>query len=109
MNNPTNSSLKFGLTEAQFQILNKLLIEPLKQAGAKIWIFGSRARGDHRPASDVDILYEFANSAPPPGFIFSITSDLEESRFPFTVDLVEIKNLAKSYQENILRDRVEIS
>ena len=36
------------------------LIQPVaKKYGIKaIWLFGSRARGDHRPDSDVDLLIQ---------------------------------------------------
>lgn len=96
----------FGLTPPQFAILQTLLIEPLKSKGANVWIFGSRARGDHHPTSDVDILFEFtADQTPPSGFLFSIKSDLEESRFPFTFDLVNIKDLADSYRNGVLQER----
>ena len=82
---------------------------PLKTAGASVWIFGSRSRGDHKKFSDVDILYEFKKeSLPPSGLIFSVKCDLDESRFPYLVDLVAVKDLAESYKEQVLRDRVPI-
>ncbi len=109
MNSPAHPWSKFGLTVDQYKILDELMIQPLKAAGAKVWIFGSRARGDHRPASDVDVLFEFPSDVvPPSGMIFSIKSDLEESRFPYTVDLVSVKDMAVSYKENVFRDRIII-
>jgi predicted nucleotidyltransferase len=91
---------------AEFNILNEVMISPLKKAGAQVWIFGSRARGDHKKFSDVDILYEFpAKVRPPSGFVFSVKADLDESRFPFLVDLVAAQDLAESYKEQVLRDR----
>jgi predicted nucleotidyltransferase len=99
----------FGFTADEWRILHNLIVNPLKQSGATVWIFGSRARGDHRSTSDVDILFDFKNTAlPTGGWFFSIKSDLEESRFPFTLDLVDLNNLAVSYRENILKERVEI-
>ena len=82
------------------------MIKPLKNAGATVWIFGSRARGDHQNHSDVDILYEFGgDQMPPSGLIFSIKSEFDESRFPYTLDLVAVKDLASSYRPHVLRDR----
>lgn len=50
--------MKFGLSEQQFEILNDILIQLLKKKNAKVYIFGSRARGKHHPFLDVDILFE---------------------------------------------------
>ncbi len=48
--------MKFGLTDQQFQILNETLVSPLKSHGARVWIFGSRARGDNKAFSDINIV-----------------------------------------------------
>jgi predicted nucleotidyltransferase len=62
--------MKFGLTEDQFQILNETVVSPLKSHGATVWIFGPRARGDHKASSDVDIMYAKKDSTQfPKGFI----------------------------------------
>jgi uncharacterized protein len=97
----------FGLTQDEFKILNDTIIHPLKEAGSTVWIFGSRATGHARPASDVDILFEFLPpSKKPPGFIFSIMSEFDESRFPYTVDLVDVENLATSYRDRVFKERI---
>jgi len=50
-----------------------------------LWIFGSRARGDYRPDSDLDILVEFAQ---PIGLEFVSLHDLLEEWLGVKVDLV---------------------
>lgn len=101
--------MKYGLTELQFLTLLDLVISPLKACGATVWIFGSRARGDHKPFSDVDILYETQNNRPfPVGFISKLKETIEESRFPFKVDLVNLKEIADSYREGALKDILEL-
>jgi len=44
---------------------------------ADLWIFGSHARGDSRPGSDLDLLVEFTR---PPGFdnFMGLKCDLED-------------------------------
>jgi predicted nucleotidyltransferase len=48
----------FGLTLDQFEILKTLVLKPLKERKAKVFVFGSRARGTHHVFSDIDILFE---------------------------------------------------
>lgn len=99
--------MKLGLSEKHFQIVQDLAITPLKSCGARVWVFGSRARGDFRPFSDLDLLYQTATPLAS-GFLSKITEALEDSRLPIKIDLVQESDLAESYKENILRDRVEL-
>ena len=41
--------MKFGLSDSQFKILLDLVIRPLQNQGAKVFIFGSRVKGNHHP------------------------------------------------------------
>ena len=85
------------------------MFEPLKNSGAQVWIFGSRARGDYRPFSDIDVLYDFAgNKRPPSGLIYSIKESAEESRLPFKIDMVDLCDLAQSYRDQVLQDRKSV-
>ena len=45
---------QFGLSEDELNTLAQLVVGPLVGAGAKVWCFGSRARGDHKKFSDID-------------------------------------------------------
>jgi uncharacterized protein len=102
--------MKFGLAPYQYKILNDLVVKPLQKADAKVWIFGSRATGKYREQSDVDILYEPSKDHQlPVGLIFKIKSDIEESNFPFKVDLVNKEEIAFSYKEQVEKDKVLIS
>lgn len=98
--------MKFGLTPLQLEIISTKLLLPLENAGIKVWFFGSRARGDFKQFSDLDVLYEGQNI--PPSLIGSVSEDLEESSLPIKVDLVNIEDLAESYRESVLRDRTEV-
>ena len=99
----------FGLSEDQFKILNTILIQPLKQKKAKVYIFGSRARGKFHPYSDVDVLFEEApDSLISSEELASIKEELEESRLTVKVDVVNFKNLAQSFLNSVLSERVEI-
>ena len=101
--------MKFGLSEQQFEILNKILIQPLKKKNAKVYVFGSRARGKHHPFSDVDILFEESSDILISDMELSrIKEALEDSRLSVKVDVVNSKNLAKSFVETVTKEKIEI-
>lgn len=101
--------MKFGMTNEQYSLLEALVIEPLKSYNCKVYIFGSRARATNHPHSDVDLLYALANKVELPiGFLSKIKEDIENSRFPFIVDFVNENELAESYRESILSNRIEL-
>jgi predicted nucleotidyltransferase len=95
----------FGLEPRHFEILSEILINPLHAAGCKVFIFGSRARGDHRAFSDIDILID---GDAPQSLVNSIEEQLDDSQLPIRVDLVQLKDLAESYRTGALKDRIEI-
>ncbi len=94
----------FGLTPSDWEIVRTTCIDPLKKLGVKVWVYGSRARGDHKKFSDLDILYH----GNPGAVIHSIKEALEESRLTIKVDLVSADDLAESYRSNIFKDRREV-
>lgn len=96
-----------GLNSKDYEILNTILIMPLKSRGCRLWVFGSRARGDYKEYSDIDLLYE-AKADLPLGLIYDIKTQLEDSNLSIKVDLVDVKDLAESYKHSVFQDRLEI-
>jgi predicted nucleotidyltransferase len=83
------------------QILTSIIKKHLPLV--KIYLFGSRARGDYTPWSDIDValdtgkkidLYELS----------IIKEEIEESSIPFTVDVVDMHNISEDFRKNILKD-----
>lgn len=102
--------MKFGITDQEWILLKELVLKPLKDLGAKIWIFGSRARGTHHKFSDIDLLFELKNNQRLPlEKLSKITELLENSNLPYKVDLVNIVDLAEAYKSSVLQDRVELN
>ena len=95
--------MKFGLTIQEYSFIKKSL-EPLKSQGAKIWCYGSRARGDHHKFSDLDLMVEHDTDLSK--VVSNISEFFEDSNFPYKVDLVEKRNFAKSYLPSFERDKV---
>ncbi|MGL5577661.1 MAG: nucleotidyltransferase family protein [Fusobacteriaceae bacterium] len=77
----------FGLKESEFY----LIIDILKIYSKEIeWvkIFGSRARGDFKNYSDIDLAVAFRKD-----IILELTDNFKESNLQFTVDVIDYKKL----------------
>jgi predicted nucleotidyltransferase len=95
-----------GLSEDHFKLLNTILLQPLRELGLELWVFGSRARGTQSQFSDVDILFSMTTPSPETRRrAFQAPDQLKESRFPFRVDLVDLEDLATSYRDQVLSER----
>lgn len=58
--------------------------------GLRVFLFGSRARGNARPFSDLDIALSAGDSPVPGGLTAQLSELFENSRIPFDVDLVDL-------------------
>lgn len=99
--------MKFGIEDRHFDILRRAVIDPLKAKGARVYIFGSRITGKHHSHSDVDLLFS-VDEPLSAGFLATVKEQIEESNFPYTVDLVDEKELAESYRGSVFSQRQEL-
>lgn len=67
-----------------------IVLRGLEGWPAKVWLFGSFARGEERTASDIDIAVE-PGPEMPPSALSAIEEALEESTIPYFVDLVDLR------------------
>ena len=88
------------------QMMNKVIADYFKtQPVQRAWLFGSFARGEQRPWSDVDILVEFDKEKPIGLLKFAgIICDLEDL-IGHKVDLVEEGTLKSYAVESVNRDK----
>lgn len=101
--------MSFGISETHYKTIEQLAIQPLKQSGARVFIFGSRARGDHHPFSDLDILYKYDSGIlPSAGLISQILESLENSNIPIKIDLVDDTELAEEFRPSVEKDLTEV-
>ena len=87
-----------GLSEEKL----KKIVEFLRERDAKkIYVFGSRARGDVKEGSDVDILVEFGENAPKGFEFFALHHDIAEM-IGIKVDVLTLQML-----DPLIRGEVE--
>ena len=72
---------------------------------AKIILYGSRARGDFKEGSDIDIALEEKDKIEAM-LINNIIWDLEDSDLPIFFDIVDFKKMSEDMKKNIFRDGI---
>ena len=88
--------------------MTQLIAEYFKtQPVLKAWLFGSFARGEETPDSDVDILVTLDYSQPVGLEFFGMFEDLKEL-LGRPVDLVVDRSLAHFARESVERDKILI-
>lgn len=95
-----------SLSAEQLDYIRKIVVNPLKRHGARVYCFGSRARGDAAPFSDLDLMV--VADSPLKSELTRIREELEEGSFPYVVELVEEETFLKSYGDDYLAERVEL-
>ena len=87
------------------QTMTQLIADYFKtQPVLKAWLFGSFARGEETPQSDVDILVVLDHSQPVGMKFFGMYEDLRQL-LGRNVDLVTERSLAPFARESVERDR----
>jgi len=79
------------------KIISKYLLE------AKIYLFGSRARQNHMPESDVDIALD--NDKKIESYVLSLVKEeIDASTIPYTVDVIDMHAISENLKNQILKD-----
>lgn len=96
--------MKFGLSDLEYNYIAKTVVAPFKEKQVDVYCFGSRARGDNKKFSDLDLLIEASRK----NFevIYShIKEKLENENFPYRVDIVFKDEVAVSYANQIHKEK----
>ena len=71
--------------------------------GCKVYLFGSRARGDSDPGSDIDLALDSGEVI---GFdvISRLKGEIEETNIPLKVDLVDLNDVDDDFKKKVIRE-----
>lgn len=93
------------LREQAFAEIRRRIFAHLGGRAARVYLFGSCARGDWRQSSDVDVAVEPLE--PVPDDLFPAIRDaLEESDIPYFVDVVDWRRADPALRATILREGI---
>ena len=97
---------KFGLEKRHLEFVKHILTKYVHDGSAKFYIFGSRAKGNYRKYSDIDIAIESNN------FTDEIKSKLEfefeNSTLPYEVDVINLNSITEKFKSLIKDDLIEL-
>ena len=81
--------------------LKDIVLDELKNEPVKIFVFGSRARGDFRLGSDVDIGLISQKKAYSNRVSF-LREKIENSNIPYKVDIVNFEEVSEDFRQKAL-------
>jgi len=83
----------------------KILMDILKRYPYKFYIYGSRAKGNARRYSDIDI---FCKEKMKEGDLTNLEMDLDESDLTIKIDVLDADHCSLEFREAIKKDLIEI-
>ena len=94
--------MKFGLTDETFKKIKNVVD---KFRNYDFFVFGSRARGDYKKNSDIDIVVKNCIDEKEK---FNVKNEMDLLNIPYTIDLIFIEDITKKeFLESIERDEVK--
>lgn len=97
----------FGLEKSELDFILKLLRENLPSE-TRYYIFGSRAKGNYKKFSDVDIAILSDDSKLDGLLLNELVNKFAESLFPYEVDIIDLNAVSQTFKSIISKDLVEI-
>lgn len=84
----------------------RIVLAGLGAQRARVFLFGSRARGNARPTSDIDIAL-IADEPLAADTLANIREALEESSIPYVVDVVDLSTVDETFRHHALTGAVQ--
>lgn len=85
--------------------LRRMVLDALAEHDAEVWLFGSCARDEVRQHSDIDIAI-LPHDASGSGIIAELAADIEDSRIPYNVDLVDLRRADAALIDEVRREGI---
>lgn len=83
----------------------RIAVETLKPYPAKIYLFGSWAKGTSSEYSDIDLAVDSKMPLPVEA-LSTLRERLEDSRIPWRVEVVDLRTASSFFRERVLREGI---
>jgi len=94
-----------ALRQAPLARTRELILAALEGMPVSVWLFGSWARGEARPSSDIDVAV-LPTGEIPAGALARLRLALEESTIPQRVDLVDLRDVDDAFRRTVMKGGV---
>lgn len=85
------------------EVVKTIVMDYLGNTGARVYLFGSWARGDEYYGSDIDVGVWYDRPLPA-GRLSYLREALEESTVPYSVDLVDLTRTDSAFRERVIKE-----
>ena len=85
--------------------VRRIVLRRLAGHRARVYLFGSFARGEASRVSDIDVAIDPLEPLPV-GLVAEIAEDLENSRSIYPVDLVDLTDASERFRSRVLAEGV---
>ena len=86
--------------------VRRIVMDVLDGGKVTVYLFGSWARGEATPLSDIDVAIE-PHTALPPGTLAGLRERLEESHVPYRVDVVDLRRATPAFRRRVLAEGIQ--
>jgi len=100
-----NPDSRFG-REMVLDKVKQIVSEHLKGFGVKLYLFGSWARQEERPTSDIDLAI-WSDQSLPTGILAKLRTALEEAAIPYPVELVDLGEADEVFVSQVMKEGIE--
>jgi len=94
-----------GKREDILKQVKELVLKSVEKTPARVYLFGSWARGEERATSDIDIAVEPIGVVLP-FLLQNLREELEESHIPYNVDVVDTREADSKLIDNIMKEGI---
>jgi len=94
------------LDEKYLEIIREIVNREIRDEHAELYLFGSRARGENRQTSDIDLALRSDTDLT--STLVRLREKFEESLIPYEVDVLQLEKAGEAFQEEIKREGVLI-
>ena len=91
------------ISEQFISELKQLVLEHLDGIAVKVYLYGSRAKGNARSTSDIDIAL-LPKTSLPTGCMSRLNEKIERSHIPYHVDIVNLNNTSESFKQAVSKE-----